>query len=213
MQVSVPRGHILCRTKWKNLRLVQILKDKFNIIFEDRFDFVDIFISNDTAIVVIDDNDIIDDGTLADIKRNLVKLRRAEVFQGIALIQKTTKTDSHFYKLQKFITLNLGLKLVPYLNWQECADFIIQLISIETNPNSNILSKLNKNNSQVTPVDEHVLAMLTSIPKLGSTKSQLLISHFPSLHSICNASEEQLAEIVGQNLALVIKNFFNSACH
>uniref|UniRef100_A0A8D2Q3C8 FA core complex associated protein 24 n=2 Tax=Varanus komodoensis TaxID=61221 RepID=A0A8D2Q3C8_VARKO len=114
-------------------------------------------------------------------------------------------SDQYFPEVQKFVVLELGMSLLPVANQGEAAQLIIQLVQEQTKDRASN-PFLDKKRPKF--LEASVLQTVQQIPGVGKTKALLLLQRFGTLHQLCNASVQELEQVVGHALAQQIHKFF-----
>ncbi|XP_077983503.1 Fanconi anemia core complex-associated protein 24-like [Glandiceps talaboti] len=197
----VPPGHLVSAEKWRGTDLTKALKGKVNVTFEDDLGVVDFHSSSDTAIIYVSENDMVA-GT--NYRRKLVKLRKANSMKGIVLVEKTPVSQQYFSALQKFVVLELGMVLLFVTSQAEAGSLLVQMVKGENSATPNPF----KVKRRAPPLDKTVLSTMQLVPKLGGVKVRALLDKFGSIRSIVQATEEELAEVIGKSNAKHVKAFF-----
>uniref|UniRef100_A0A8D0DUS7 FA core complex associated protein 24 n=1 Tax=Salvator merianae TaxID=96440 RepID=A0A8D0DUS7_SALMN len=200
--VDVPHGHVIGHEKWNGSQIAQGIQGNVKLILEDNLGVVDFHLSNRFCILYVSEADLVAGNSF---RRRLACFRNACSLQGIVIVEKTHISDQYFPAVQKFVVLELGMTLVPVANQGEAAQLIIQLVhELSKDRSSNPFLK--KQCSQ--PLEAPVFHTLQQIPGVGKTKALLLLKQFQSLHQLCNASIQELEQVVGRALAQQIHTFF-----
>ncbi|XP_022092071.1 Fanconi anemia core complex-associated protein 24-like [Acanthaster planci] len=198
----VPPGCVVTSQRWKGSELVNTLQGKLKVIIEDKLGVIDFHPSNDAGIVYISETDLV---AGSGYKQKLAKLRKANSLRGIVIAECTPVSEQYYGDLQKFVVLELGLKLLFVTSQTEAANLLIQMVSEEHKPQANpFLVKRRKQS-----IDAGVLATVQLIPNVGPVKGKVLLQRFWSIQGICDASEKELAEVVGRTNASNIRAFFH----
>uniref|UniRef100_A0A8C5UCQ3 FA core complex associated protein 24 n=1 Tax=Malurus cyaneus samueli TaxID=2593467 RepID=A0A8C5UCQ3_9PASS len=198
--VVVPYGHVIGNEKWRGSEVAQRLKGKVTLIFEDGLGLVDFHLSNRACILFISEADLVAGN---EFKRRLVKLRNASSL-GIVIVEKTPISDQYFLGVQKLVVLELGMVLLPVANQGEASQLIIQLVREQSRDRS-ANPFLRKHRAQLA--EPSVLHTMQHIPGVGKTKALLLLQRFGSIHRLCNASINEVEQVVGQTVAQQIYTF------
>ncbi|CAG5116674.1 unnamed protein product, partial [Candidula unifasciata] len=169
--------------------------------FEISTSVIDFHPSCNTGVVYIVEADVIG-GTY---KRNVARLRKANNVRGIVLVEKTITTSQYYYDVQKFCVSDLGLSVVPIADHKEAADFLIQMVHVESRLDSNPFLKP----VPAPSADVAVMSVLTTCPGVGETKALALLDNFPSLECLSKATLEELAAVVGKASAGKLYDFFH----
>ncbi|XP_006003680.1 Fanconi anemia core complex-associated protein 24 [Latimeria chalumnae] len=203
--VTVPCGRVLVSEKWSGSELAKGLRGKITPIFEAGLGDVDIHLSNTSCILYISQTDLVLGN---DYKRKLVRFRNARKLHGIVVVEKTRISDQYFPAVQKFVVLELGMALVPVASQTEASQFIIQFVHEKTKEydHNPFLHKSCTKHSEST-----LLSTVQQIPGVGKVKALTLLQHFPSIHHLCNATAEELEEVVGSAVAQQIQMFFHTS--
>ncbi|XP_048371126.1 Fanconi anemia core complex-associated protein 24 isoform X2 [Sphaerodactylus townsendi] len=141
-------------------------------------------------------------------KRRLVRFRNASSLQGIVIVEKTPISDQYFPAVQKFVVLELGMALLPVANQGEAAQLIIQLVQEQAKDRASN-PFLHKKGPQL--LEASVFQTVQQIPGVGKTKALLLLEQFGNIHQLCNASLQELEQVVGCAAAQQIHTFFRQS--
>ncbi|XP_062997502.1 Fanconi anemia core complex-associated protein 24 [Elgaria multicarinata webbii] len=175
---------------------------KVKLILEDGLGVVDFHLSNRSCVLYISEADLVAGNGF---RRRLVRFRNACTLQGIVIVEKTQISDQYFPAVQKFVVLELGMTLLPVANQGEAAQLIIQLVHEQMKDQASN-PFLNKKCPKLLEVS--VFQTVQQIPGVGKTKALLLLERFGNLHQLCNASVQELEQVVGRSLAQQIHTFF-----
>ncbi|XP_063266742.1 Fanconi anemia core complex-associated protein 24 [Prinia subflava] len=202
--IVVPYGHVIGNEKWRGSEVAQRLQGKVRLIFEDGLGLVDFHLSNKTCILFISEADLVAGD---EFKRRLVKFRNASSLRGIVIVEKTQISDQYYSGVQKLVVLELGMVLLPVANQGEASQLIIQLVREQgRDRGSNPFVR----RQRAPPPEPAVLQALLHIPGVGRTKALLLLQHLGSIHRLCNASSNELEQVVGPTVAQQIYTFLHS---
>ncbi|XP_077166282.1 Fanconi anemia core complex-associated protein 24 isoform X2 [Paroedura picta] len=133
---------------------------------------------------------------------------KASSLQGIVIVEKTEISDQYFPAVQKFVVLELGMTLLPVANQGEAAQLIIQLVQEQAKDRASN-PFLTKKGSQL--LEASVFQTVQQIPGVGKTKALLLLEQFGNIHQLCNATQQELEQVVGRAVAQQIYTFFTQA--
>ncbi|XP_070574387.1 Fanconi anemia core complex-associated protein 24-like isoform X2 [Ptychodera flava] len=175
---------------------------KIKVSYEDDLGVVDFHPSSDTAIIYVSENDIIAGHSY---RRRLVKLRKANSMKGVVLVEKTPVSQQYFSALQKFVVLELGMVLLYITSQTEAGNLLIQMVDEENKPSPNPFRTKRK----VPPIDQAVLTTVQMIPKLGGVKARALLERFGSIKGIVQATDSELASVIGRSNTTHVRAFFN----
>ncbi|XP_071612860.1 Fanconi anemia core complex-associated protein 24 [Heliangelus exortis] len=202
--ISVPYGHVIGNEKWRGSEIAQRLQGKIKLIFEDGLGLVDFHISSRTCILYISEADLVAGD---EFKRRLVRFRNASSLGAIVVVEKTQISDQYFLAVQKLVVLELGMVLLPVANQGEASQLIAQLVREQSkDPSRNPF--LRQKRFQLA--EPSVFRTVQQIPGVGKTKALLLLQQFGSIHRLCNASVNELEQVVGQTVAQQIHTFLCS---
>ncbi|XP_015495297.1 Fanconi anemia core complex-associated protein 24 [Parus major] len=201
--IVVPYGHVIGNEKWRGSDVAQRLQGKVRLIFEDGLGLVDFHLPNRTCILLISEADLVAGD---EFKRRLVKFRNTSSLRGIVIVEKTQISDQYYLGVQKLVVLELGMVLLPVANQGEASQLIIQLVREQSRDRSNPF--LGKQRTQLA--EPAVLQAAQHIPGVGKTKALLLLQRFGSIHRLCNASLDELQQVVGHTVAQQIYTFLHS---
>ncbi|KFP83777.1 Fanconi anemia-associated protein of 24 kDa, partial [Acanthisitta chloris] len=203
--IVVPYGHVVGNEKWRESEVAQRLQGKVRLIFEDGLGLVDFHLSNRICILYISEADLVAGD---EFKQRLVRFRNASSLKAIVIVEKTQISDQYFLAVQKLVVLELGMVLLPVANQGEASQLIIQLVSSCVREQSKDHSSnpfLGKQHAQLA--EPAVFHTVQHIPGVGKTKSLLLLQHFGSIHRLCNASRDELEQVVGKTVAQQVYTF------
>ncbi|XP_077166280.1 Fanconi anemia core complex-associated protein 24 isoform X1 [Paroedura picta] len=203
--VNVPLGHVIGNEKWKGSQVALGMQGKVKLILEDGLGTVDFHLSNKTCVLYISEADLVAGNGF---KRRLVRFRNASSLQGIVIVEKTEISDQYFPAVQKFVVLELGMTLLPVANQGEAAQLIIQLVQEQAKDRASN-PFLTKKGSQL--LEASVFQTVQQIPGVGKTKALLLLEQFGNIHQLCNATQQELEQVVGRAVAQQIYTFFTQA--
>lgn len=99
------------------------------------------------------------------------------------------------------------MSIIPVNTTEETARLLKQLVTCEAKRKSNPFRVLSKDNNSP---DDSIIATLQTVPGFGDKKALLAIEKFSTLKNVINASEEELAEVVGAAAAKSAYKFFHS---
>ncbi|NXF08102.1 FAP24 protein, partial [Smithornis capensis] len=202
--IVVPYGHVIGNEKWRGSEVAQRLQGKVKLIFEDGLGLVDFHLSNRTCILYISEADLVAGD---EFKRRLVRFRNASNLVALVIVEKTGISDQYFSAVQKFVVLELGMVLLPVANQGEASQLIIQLVSSvwEQSRERGTNPFLGRQRAQLA--EPAVFHSMQHIPGVGKSKALLLLQRFGSIHGLCNASLEELQQVVGPTAAQQIYTF------
>ncbi|XP_027723880.1 Fanconi anemia core complex-associated protein 24-like isoform X2 [Vombatus ursinus] len=138
-------------------------------------------------------------------KKRIVRLRNASNLHGIVIVEKTQISEQYFTAVQKFVVLELGMALLPVSSQMEASQLIIQLVHEQTKER-NRNPFLRKKSCQLS--ESSVLQTVQQIPGVGKVTALLLLQEFASIQKLCNASIQELEQVVGHMLAEKMHTFF-----
>ncbi|XP_015910708.1 Fanconi anemia core complex-associated protein 24 isoform X2 [Parasteatoda tepidariorum] len=165
-------------------------------------DFVDFYPATEFGVIFVTEADLVAE---TNYKRNLAKLKKANFDRSAVLVEKTAISGQYFYNMQKFTVLELGLGIIPVTGIEECTQVLISMVRMGSEDKTIFRMK-----GRVPPLETYLLKTLLAVPSLGETKSQAILLKFKSLRGICNASEEDLAKVIGPSSAKQVYNFFHN---
>lgn len=202
--LTIPPGHLLSSSAWQGTQLVTLISKETKVLYSDGLGVVDFHPSADAAIIFVSEADLLSGGSF---KRRIVKFRQANTsLRGIVVAQKTPHTQEPFSDLQKFVCMELDLAIVPVKTISEAAQLLAQMVRCEAKVNINPFCMKPKT---VNSADAGILATATAVPGLGEKRARQLLEHFGSLHKIANATQENLASVVGNSTASSVYDFFH----
>ncbi|XP_078689061.1 Fanconi anemia core complex-associated protein 24-like isoform X2 [Branchiostoma floridae x Branchiostoma belcheri] len=175
---------------------------KVQLVVEDGLGVVDFHTGDRTAVVYVTEVDLVEGNAF---KKKIVKLRRVEYIRGVILVDRTAMTDQYFPAVQRFVVLELGMKLVPVCSQSEAAQVLIAMVNEDSRHTGNPFLRKKK----APPVETAIYRVLQCFPRLGGVKAKQLLAKFKSLHGICQASEQELAGVVGRAGAAQIRDFIS----
>ncbi|XP_038610214.1 Fanconi anemia core complex-associated protein 24 [Tachyglossus aculeatus] len=199
--VHVPFGHIIGNEKWQGSQLAKEIQGKIKLIFEADLAPVDFHLSKGSCILYVTEADLVAGNGY---RKRLVRLRNDKNLQGIVIVEKTRLSEQYFPAVQKFVVLNLGMILLPVASQIEASHLIIQLVQEQTKDH-NRNPFLKKKRHQLS--ESAVLQTVQQIPSVGKVKALLLMKKFATLHQLCNASIQELEQVVGQTVAQQVHTF------
>lgn len=203
LNAAPPYGHVITSERWRNSPLIQSLKGGgVKILFESELGVADFHLPNKSSVLYVSECDIIKGNGY---KRKLVRFRKVSSgLQQLVVVEKTRLSEQYFSALQKFVTFDLGLTLLPVTTQSEAAQLIAQIVHGEGREN------VFRRRTSSRLLDPLVLALVQQIPGVGRVKALALLQNFPSIHQLCNANTSQLEPVVGQTTAQHIHNFFHN---
>ncbi|XP_038070016.1 Fanconi anemia core complex-associated protein 24-like isoform X2 [Patiria miniata] len=173
----VPPGCIVTSQRWKGSELVNTLQGKLKVIMEDKLGVIDFHPSNEAGVVYISETDLV---AGSGYKQKLAKLRKANSLRGVVVAERTPISEQYYADLQKFVSLELGLKMLFVVSQTEAANLLIQMVNEEHKPHANpFLVKRRKQS-----IDAGVLATVHLIPNVGPVKAKVLLQRFRSIKGI-----------------------------
>ncbi|KAH3863475.1 Fanconi anemia core complex-associated protein 24-like [Dreissena polymorpha] len=199
--ITVPCGHILIATKWRNTLISNSLQG-IKPVYEDNLGYLDFQTGHHMGVVYATEADLV---AQAGLRRKLAKLRKANNVQILVLAEKTTSTAQYYQQLQKFVMLELGFSMLPVPGQAEAAGVLSQMVLTESKMESNPFLKKRRPPN----LDEALLTTVQSVPKLGAVKARKLLEHFKSLKAINEASVHELSQIIGKAGAQNVRDFFD----
>ncbi|XP_045584743.1 Fanconi anemia core complex-associated protein 24 isoform X2 [Procambarus clarkii] len=203
---TVPAGHILVSNSWTGTQLAGYLSKYTSVLYSDGLGIVDFYPSRDAAVIFVSEADIISG---INYRRRIVRFRQANTsIRGSVIAQNTSLTRDQFCILQKFVSVELGLAILPIQTIEEAAQLLAQMVTCEAKFNSNPFRMKPKTAS--TP-DVDLLKTMTVIPGLGDKRARQILQHFGSLQEISNTSQENLEKVVGAATASSVYKFFHQS--
>ncbi|XP_068938728.1 Fanconi anemia core complex-associated protein 24 isoform X4 [Petaurus breviceps papuanus] len=115
-------------------------------------------------------------------------------------------SEQYFTAVQKFVVLELGMALLPVSSQMEASQLIVQLVHEQTKEH-NRNPFLRKKSRQLS--ESSILQTVQQIPGVGKVTALLLLQEFASIQKLCNASIQELEQVVGHALAEKVHAFFN----
>ncbi|XP_036604937.1 Fanconi anemia core complex-associated protein 24 [Trichosurus vulpecula] len=200
--IHVPFGHVVGCEKWRGSQLAQGMQGKIKLVFEEDLTLADFHLSNRFCILYITEADLVAGNGY---KKRIVRLRNASNLQGIVIVEKTQMSEQYFTAVQKFVVLELGMALLPVSSQMEASQLIIQLVHEQTKER-NRNPFLRKKSCQLS--ESSVLQTVQQIPGVGKVTALLLLQEFSSIQKLCNASIQELEQVVGHTLAEKMHTFF-----
>ncbi|KAM9375511.1 Fanconi anemia core complex-associated protein 24 [Pholidichthys leucotaenia] len=197
-----PYGHVICCEKWRDSALIYSLKGAgVKILFESELGVSDFHLPSRTSVLYVSECDVV---AGSGYKRKLVRYRNASSsFQELVLVEKTRLSDQYFPAVQKFVTFDLGLSLLPVSGQAEAAQLLTQMVLAENRENPF------RRRSSCRLLDPLVLAVVQQVPGVGRVKALALLQHFPTIQQICNAALAELEPIMGPAGAQQVHEFFH----
>ncbi|NXO63151.1 FAP24 protein, partial [Phainopepla nitens] len=203
--IVVPYGHVIGNEKWRGSEVAQRLQGKVKLVFEDGLGLVDFHLSDRTCILFISEADLVAGD---EFKRRLVRFRNASNIRGIVIVEKTPISNQYYLGVQKLVVLELGMVLLPVANQGEASQLIIQLVSFCVRERSAERgSEPVPGRRRAPPAEPALLRAVQRIPAVGRTKALLLLRRFGTIHRLCNASIDELEQVVGRTVAQQIYTF------
>lgn len=144
--------------------------------------------------------------------------------EELVLVENSRLCQQDFPSVQKFVTFDLGLTLLPVGGQREAAQLISQSVS-QPRPrcpppaSPDLLSDALQVDGRENPfsrrpslrlLDPLVLGAVQQVPGLGRVKAVALLQRWGSIQQLCNAAPAQLEPTVGQAAALQLHRFFHS---
>ena len=145
-------------------------------------------------------------------RRRLVKFYKAcKNLKNTVIVVRTDLTSSDFGAVQNFSVLELDLPVIPISDLVgQLPQLLLQLI--QTEPNRKKVNPfkfgLPKNSTGVPQVDKDLILTLQTVQGLGDKKARALLNNFANIKEIAEASETDLAQIVGSGSARAVYHFF-----
>uniref|UniRef100_A0A672FKP6 FA core complex associated protein 24 n=1 Tax=Salarias fasciatus TaxID=181472 RepID=A0A672FKP6_SALFA len=196
-----PYGHVICCEKWRNSALVQSLRG-VKILFENELGVADFHLPNRTKVLYVSESDMV---AANSYKRKLVRFRNASSsFQQLVLVEQTVLSQQYFAAVQRFVSLDLGLALLPVGGQAEASQLVTQMVTGRSRDNPF------GRRPPCQILEPAVLAAVRQIPGVGRVKALALLQSFSSIWEICSASPEQLERVVGRAAATHIHDFFHT---
>ncbi|GFO06119.1 fanconi anemia-associated protein of 24 kda-like [Plakobranchus ocellatus] len=200
--INVPVGHIVANSRWTSSKLVTELQALIPVHFDNSTSAIDFYPSCNVGVIFLSEADVVEGCAY---KRRAARLRKANNVRGTVVVEKTATSTQYFLDLQKFCVGNLGLDLIPVKNQSEAAAFLVQMVYAEGKLGSNPFKK----ELHRPPSDPAVLAAVMSCRGVGLASATVLLENFPSLESICKASLEELAVVIGKSSATKLYQFLH----
>ena len=150
-------------------------------------------------------------GGLENIKSKFEKVSKIKRREGNAVIVimylKTDLTTQYFKEFQNEIVMKMGLAIVPVTCTDQLGQMLqqFQLADSKSNP---FQFSVQKSGEKSSTVHKDILLAVCKIPGLGEKKSRNLLNSFDSLRKISRAKEQELAPVIGPNLAKGVEDFF-----
>ncbi|KAG0722473.1 Fanconi anemia core complex-associated protein 24 [Chionoecetes opilio] len=194
---------------WRDTQLATLLTPLITLSYKEDLGEADFLPSHSAAVIFISEADILSGGGF---RRRVVKFRQSlslEAERRVVVAQNTPLTAQHFNTLQKFISIDLGLPVIPVQTLQETAQLLVRMVASEKKSQSNPFRiRLRNTASQ----DLQLLHSLTScIQGLGVQKAKALLTRFGTLQALALAPLEALEGVVGKGIAVSVYEFFNES--
>ncbi|XP_045122996.1 Fanconi anemia core complex-associated protein 24-like isoform X1 [Portunus trituberculatus] len=192
---------------WRDTQLATLLRPLIPLSYREDLGEADFLVSKNAAVIFIAEADIISGGGF---RRRAVKFRQSSSITAkrrVVVLQKTPLTAQHFSNVQKFISIDLGLPIVPVQSLQETAQLLVRMVASETKIRCNPLCKQpQKAGNQ----DQQLLQSLTSVvPCLGMQRARALLARFGTLQDLAQAPRTAMEEVVGRAAAASVHEFLN----
>lgn len=194
---KLPNGHVLLNHKFKDATLPkEIASNGLRVLYEDSLGLIDSFPTSHCAVVIAYENIIISQLQLDAKLKQLVKYAKKKVL----LFEITSSTDQYLSKFQqRLISEELDVSVVLIGNEREAAMILCQLNQFESDFS---FAKI----GSITPLTESsMLQTVSSFQGVGEKKAIELLKRFSTLKNIFQAPVEELAEVVGERAAKIIK--------
>uniref|UniRef100_A0A0N7ZB36 Fanconi anemia core complex-associated protein 24 pseudonuclease domain-containing protein n=1 Tax=Scylla olivacea TaxID=85551 RepID=A0A0N7ZB36_SCYOL len=192
---------------WQDTQLAALLQPLIPLSYKENLGEADFLPSRNTAVIFIMEADIISGGGF---RRRVVKFRQSSIISAerrIVVLQNTPLTAQHFNNLQKFISIDLGLHVIPVQSLQETAQLLVRMVASETKIQSNPFRMRPR---KMGNHDQQLLHSLTSVvPCLGTQRARALLAHFGTLQALAEAPRSAMEEVVGRAAAASVHMFFN----
>ncbi|KAK7114208.1 Fanconi anemia core complex-associated protein 24-like [Littorina saxatilis] len=202
-ELKVPVGQIVVSGRWKRTDLVSALQNAVQVQYEDSLGVVDFHPASYVGVIYVSEADIVG---ATGYKKKCAKLRMANKVRGVVLVERTTASAQYFADLQRVCGLEMGLMVIPVTGQEQAAGILVQMVHAEGKQDNNMFRKPAK---QAINLDDAILATLQTVPKLGDIKARQLLAKFRSLHGISSASQQDLAQVLGQACARNAWQFFH----
>ena len=194
---KLPNGHILLNHKFKGATLPkEIATIGLRIVYEDTLGLIDSFATSHCAVIIAYESIIISQLQLDAKLKQLIRYAKKKVL----LFEMTSASDQYLNKLQqKLISDDLDVSVVLFGNEREAALILCQLNKFE---NSFTFAKI----GSITPLTENaMLQTVSSFQGVGEKKAIELLKKFSTIKNIFQAPVEELANVVGERAAKIIK--------
>ncbi|XP_063868468.1 Fanconi anemia core complex-associated protein 24-like [Scylla paramamosain] len=192
---------------WQDTQLAALLQPLIPLSYKENLGEADFLPSRNTAVIFITEADIISGGGF---RRRVVKFRQSSIISAerrIVVLQNTPLTAQHFNNLQKFISIDLGLPVIPVQSLQETAQLLVRMVASETKIQSNPFRMRPR---KMGNHDQQLLHSLTSVvPCLGMQRARALLARFGTLQALAEAPRSAMEEVVGRAAAASVHMFFN----
>lgn len=203
---GAPNTPLVVALCWRDTQLGNLLKSLIPLSYREDLEEADFLPSSDTAIVFISEADILSGGGF---KRRVVKLRQTNNISArrrMVLLQNTPLTAQHFNNLQKFISIDLDMPVIPVQSLKEAAQLLSRMVASETKIINNPFCAPPKRNESQDMQLMHSLT--TAVPGLGSQRARALLARFGTLQALALAPREALEPVVGKATAALVQEFF-----
>lgn len=203
---AAPNTPLVVALCWRDTQLGNLLKSLIPLSYREDLEEADFLPSSDTAVVFISEADILSGGGF---KRRVVKLRQTNNISArrrVVLLQNTPLTAQHFNNLQKFISIDLDMPVIPVQSLKEAAELLSRMVASETKIRNNPFCAPPKRNESQDMQLMHSLT--TAVPGLGSQRARALLARFGTLQALALAPREALEPVVGKATAALVQEFF-----
>lgn len=198
---KLPNGHILLNHKFKGTPLSkEIFSSGLRLLYEDTLGFIDSFPTSDCAVIIAYENIVVSQVQLDSKLKQLLKYSKKKVI----LFEVTPLSEQYLAILQRrLIDNDSDASLVPIGNEREAAMILCQLNQFEKD------FTFAKMGSIIPSTESSLLQTVSSFQGVGGKKANELLKKFSTLKNILQASVDDLAVVVGEQTAKMIKTSVN----
>lgn len=193
---KIPDGHVILNSKYHSSDISKALADAgLNIQYDDSIGLIDCYPTCKCAVIIAQANQIINQ---TEISRKIKKLSKF-THHKIMLIEVGETSDQYFTELQNDL-MSTDIKLLPFTCIKDVALIINQFNYLESHSNPFLNKSKNKK-----LIEQSILSFVQSFPGLGEKKALELLKKYKSVKSIGEAPLEDIAQVVGKNNAILLK--------
>jgi len=205
---TVPVGHCLVNEKWRSSpALVENIRKKLAISYTDGMGVADFQPGNNTIIMIWSEAEIVlGEAHLKEKLKKFYKQKRDRA--AVVVFHKTPLTSQYLPSLEQLALLDFTLPVVPLVNLNEELGQVLQQFEAVSRKQKNPFRVEQNEKKKLENVHKNILLATLSIPGVGEKKARLLLKKFGTLRGIARAKRHELTELVGDNLARGIDDFF-----